>query len=190
MTESKSSTSSATPKVKGGALGSNAVFACMMVLFIFITDQLTKNWAESSLNHNERVPFIGEILQLRLIYNPGAAFGLGANGTGLITVLQLLISAVVIIALFKWVSNRFWVLALSLLLGGALGNVYDRLFKPPGFFNGHVVDFLELPNWPVFNVADMAVVTAASLMVLLTILGVEAKDSASKNVASVNPNER
>jgi signal peptidase II len=65
-----------------------------------------------------------------------------------------------------------WAIALGGILGGSLGNLTDRLFRDPGLLRGHVVDFLQLPNWPIFNVADMAVVGSAVLMVLLTLRGV------------------
>ena len=69
-------------------------------------------------------------------------------------------------------AARAWAIALGLLLGGALGNVTDRIFRDPAPFRGHVVDFIELPHWPVFNVADTAICVAAALFVLLSVRGI------------------
>jgi len=77
-----------------------------------------------------------------------------------------------VVGLTRTGSHR-WALALAALLGGATGNLLDRLTRPPGPFRGEVVDFLELPSWPIFNVADMAVVTGALSMVLLSLLNTE-----------------
>jgi signal peptidase II len=79
---------------------------------------------------------------------------------------------VVIIRTARTLVSPAWAVALGGLLGGALGNLTDRMLREPGLLRGHVVDFLQLPNWPIFNVADMAVVGSAVLMVILTIRGV------------------
>ena len=82
------------------------------------------------------------------------------------------LAVVVVIARFsRRLASRAWAVALGLLLGGALGNLADRLFRPPGVGRGHVVDFLALPHWPVFNLADSAIVSAAVLIVALTVSG-------------------
>lgn len=87
------------------------------------------------------------------------------------------IVAVLVTCAILWYSRRvtsgWWLLALGVLLGGAVGNLVDRFLQPPGPGVGHVVDFLQLPNWPVFNVADMAVVGGAATIVILSLLGVE-----------------
>ena len=100
------------------------------------------------------------MLQLNLIRNPGAAFSIGTGlhvdphpgGRSVVAV---------IVATSRRLGSRGWAVALGLLLGGALGNLTDRMVRPPGPGRGHVVDFLQLPHWPIFNVADSAVVTAA-----------------------------
>ena len=139
---------------------------------IAVIDQVTKNWAVDSLPLLEPQPFIGEILQLTLLYNSGAAWGMGAEITPVVTCLQLAIVAGVIVFAVKAVRSPWYTAALGLIMGGALGNIHDRLLREPGPFRGAVVDFLELPNWPVFNIADMAVVGGAIMIVALGLFGV------------------
>ena len=139
---------------------------------IAVIDQITKNWAVDSLPLLEPQPFIGEILQLTLLYNSGAAWGMGAEITPVVTCLQLAIVAGVIVFAVKAVRSPWYTAALGLIMGGALGNIHDRLLREPGAFRGAVVDFLELPNWPVFNIADMAVVGGAIMIVALGLFGV------------------
>jgi signal peptidase II len=91
--------------------------------------------------------------------------------TWVLTVIAVVV-VVVVVRVASRLQSRVWALTLGLLLGGALGNLTDRLFRAPGVARGHVVDFLELPHWPIFNVADSAIVTAGVLVVLLTLLGV------------------
>lgn len=150
------------------------VIAAVTAAVIIAVDLWTKHWAESSLTPGVARPFIGELLQLHLIYNSGAAWSLGSGITPVITSIQILICLAVIVGVVLRVRDWRWALAFGLLAGGALGNIHDRLFRAPGPMRGEVVDFLRLPNWPIFNVADMAVVTAAIIIVLLTLLGVPA----------------
>ncbi|MFC7373851.1 signal peptidase II [Brachybacterium sp. GCM10030267] len=138
---------------------------------IAVADQITKAWAEHNLTELEPQPFLGEVLQLTLLYNSGAAWGMGAGITPVVTCLQMVIVIGVLIFAVRAVRSLWYTLALGLILGGALGNIHDRLLRDPGPFRGEVVDFLELPNWPVFNVADMGVVGGAILIVLLGVLG-------------------
>lgn len=134
-------------------------------------DQLTKFWAEAALADGAPRPFIGELLQLHLTYNSGAAFSLATGATGVLTIIA---SSVVIFIIWqsRRLGSRGWTWALGLLLGGASGNLIDRLFRPPSVGQGHVVDFLQLPNFPIFNVADIGVSSAAVLIVILALRGI------------------
>lgn len=142
-----------------------ALATCVVAL-----DQTSKAWAQARLSPGEVVPVLGQLLQLRLVYNSGAAFGL-ASGMTIVFPLVALIVVVVIARSASRLANSAWAVALGLLLGGAVGNLCDRLLRPPSVGRGHVVDFLALPHWPVFNVADMAIVSSACLIVLLSVMG-------------------
>ncbi len=138
---------------------------------VWAADQATKMLALERLTPHEAVPVVGDLLHLRLVRNPGAAFGLAGG----LTVVFTAVAVVVIVAILR-VAPRLrstgWSVGLGLLLGGATGNLTDRVFRDPAPFRGHVIDFLELPHWPVFNIADMAIVSAAGTMLLLSMRGV------------------
>ncbi|PPK95225.1 signal peptidase II [Kineococcus xinjiangensis] len=142
--------------------------AAALVALLYPLDQVTKSLAVAHLVPGRQQPLVGELLQLRLIRNPGAAFSFAENLTWLFTLIAV-VAAVVVVVLLTRVRSRGWAVALGLLLAGVLGNLTDRLLRAPGVGRGHVVDFLELPHWPIFNVADMCVVSAA---VLIGVLGV------------------
>ncbi len=133
-------------------------------------DLLGKTLAVAYLSGGGQVRLLDGLLVLRLVRNPGAAFGLGTGVTMVFTLVAVAV-VVVILRTARRLRSRAWAVALGLLLGGALGNLTDRVFRSPGPLRGHVVDYLELPRWPVFNLADSAIVTAALLMVLLSVRG-------------------
>jgi signal peptidase II len=143
----------------------------MVAAAVLVADQASKLWAERSLEPGQAQQVIGDWLQFRLTYNPGAAFSLGTGYTVVLTLIAIAV-VIVVVRMARHLGSRGWALALGLLLGGALGNVLDRIFRDPAPFRGHVVDFIELPHWPVFNVADMAICVAAGIFVLLSFLGV------------------
>jgi signal peptidase II len=134
-------------------------------------DQATKAWASSALDPAQPKQLVGNLLQLRLTHNPGAAFSIATNATWVLTIVA---AAVIVATIFfaRRLRSKPWACALGLLIGGALGNLTDRFVRPPGGGKGHVVDFLELPHWPIFNVADCCVVSAACLIALLAFLGI------------------
>lgn len=139
-------------------------------------DVATKLWAVESLSPRS-IETLGGLLVLHESRNPGAAFGIAEGATVLFTAITVAIVVVIVRTARRLVSTP-WGAALGLLLGGALGNLGDRLFRSPGPFRGHVVDFLDLQwngesVWPVFNVADMAIVSGAALALLLSFRGVE-----------------
>jgi signal peptidase II len=138
---------------------------------VYAADVISKVIVVATLTENEPVRAIGSLLRLDYIRNPGAAFSLGADGY---TVVFTLIAAAVIVAILRMartLASRRWAVALGLLLGGALGNLTDRIARGPGPLRGWVVDFIQLPHWPVFNLADSAICCGGALMVLLTVLG-------------------
>ena len=136
----------------------------------YLADLGSKLWAASALADGHRVPVLGDLLSLRLIRNPGAAFSIGTGSTWLLTILAVVV-LVVIVRASRRIGSRGWAVALGLLLGGALGNLTDRLFREPGFGRGHVVDFIDYRVF-IGNVADIAIVTAACLVALLSVRGI------------------
>ncbi|MDN5789588.1 MAG: signal peptidase II, partial [Micrococcales bacterium] len=116
-------------------------------------------------------PFIDDVIQLRLIGNPGAALSLGADNTWIMTIIALgVLGAIIFVA--RDLGSRGWAIALGLLLGSAVGNLTDRFVRPPGGGQGHVVDFLDYNGWFIGNVADIWIVVGAILIILLSLRGI------------------
>jgi signal peptidase II len=134
-------------------------------------DLVSKWLAVRELGDREPVELLGGLLTLRLVRNAGAAFGFAQGLTIAFTVVAAAV-VVVILRLSRRLRSLPWAVALGLVLGGAVGNLVDRVFRAPAPGRGHVVDFLELPHWPVFNLADSAIVCAGVLMVLLSLRGI------------------
>ena len=164
--------SAPAPPAAAGPARPQVRFVLAVAATVLVLDQVTKALALALLTPGVAVPLLGPVLQLRLTFNPGAAFSL-AEGYTIVLSLVAAGVAVVILRFSRRLGSRAWALALGALLGGALGNLGDRLFRQPGPLRGYVVDFLALPNFPIFNVADSCITGAAVLMVLLSLRGVE-----------------
>ncbi len=134
---------------------------------IWLFDFATKQWAISTFDFQPR-KVVGDFLSFTLVRNPGAAFSFA---TGFSILFALLALAVVIAVTYyaKRITSTGWQVTAGLLLGGVLGNLTDRIFREPGFLSGHVIDWIQIPNWPVFNVADVAIVIAAAISFTLTL---------------------
>jgi signal peptidase II len=135
-------------------------------------DVLTKVLAVKLLVPGQPVEIIGDTITWTLVRNSGAAFSMA---TGYTWVLTLIATGVVlgIIWMGRRLVSLWWALGLGMILGGAVGNLMDRFFRSPGPLRGHVVDFLSVGWWPVFNVADSAVVCGAVLLVALSMFGID-----------------
>ena len=138
---------------------------------VYALDQVTKALAVARLEPGVPRPFVGDLLQLHLIRNPGAAFSFATGSTWIFTVLAAVV-VVVVVRLSRKLRSTAWALAFGFLLAGATGNLTDRLVREPGFARGHVVDFLQLPHWPIFNVADSSICVAAVLIAVLAVRGI------------------
>ena len=149
-------TSSLTRRSPAGPLA----VATVVVVF----DQLTKIWAVSALSDGP-VEVIGTILQFRLTRNPGGAFGLLTGLTPVLAVVAV-VMVVYIVRTTRRTSDLVMAYSLGLVLGGAVGNLVDRMVRSPGFLRGEVVDFLKVPNWPTFNVADCAITVGVILVAI------------------------
>lgn len=142
-----------------------------VALVVLVVDQLTKIWAVATFTEGERVPLVGDLLGLTLLYNPGAALSIATGMTWVFTLAAVGVS-IVVVRISARLGSRTWAVALGLLLGGAVGNLIDRLVREPGFAVGHVVDFIAYGNLFVGNVADIAIVAAAGLIILLSLRGI------------------
>ena len=135
---------------------------------VWLLDFATKSWALNTFDSRNPVNVIGEFLQFTLYKNPGAAFSLAEGFTIILTLIA--ISVVGVIAYYSAkITSKGWSVVLGFALGGILGNLTDRIFREPGFFVGHVIDWLQIPNWPVFNLADSAIVVASAIAVILSV---------------------
>jgi len=157
-----------------------AVLASTAVGIVLI-DQVTKAWAVAYLQPRIEsgegpIYLIDPLLRLTYVENTGAAWGIGAGYTWIFTIVAVVVG-VVIVRFARTITSRAWALALGGLLGGLLGNLIDRLTRPPGPGLGSVVDFIGLPNFPVFNVADMAITCSAVAMIILAWRGIPLSES-------------
>lgn len=150
-----------------------ALVFVLVTLVALATDQLSKQWALQNVSPDRIDPFIGSFISFQLVFNPGAAFSMLEHSTWIFTVISIVITGVVLWYIRK-VRSYWWSVALGMLLGGALGNLIDRLFREPSFGEGHVVDFLNWNGWFVGNVADIWIVVAAVMLFLLAMIGVPA----------------
>ncbi len=134
---------------------------------IWLFDFATKHWAISAFDSQPQ-KILGDLLSCTLVRNSGAAFSF-ATGFSIFFALLALAVVVAVVYYAKQITSSGWQLTAGLLLGGVLGNLTDRIFREPGWLSGHVIDWIQIPNWPVFNLADCAIVTAAAISFALTL---------------------
>lgn len=173
---------SSPPAVRRRLLGLVVVLAVV----VLVVDQLTKVWALDALADGRRHPLVGSLLGLQLVFNPGAALSIATGMTWVLTVIAAAV-VVVVVRVSRRLGSTGWALAFGLLLGGALGNLVDRLTRAPGPARGHVVDFIAYGHLFVGNVADVAIVVAAVLVVLQTMRGVQLDGARSAPEPSTTP---
>jgi signal peptidase II len=142
-----------------------------VAVFVIAADVISKAIVVSRLTGRPPVHVLGDFLQFTLTRNSGAAFSIGPS----MTIVFTAIAAGVILYILRAarsLRSLGWSIALGLLLGGATGNLLDRIFRAPGPFVGHVIDWIQLPHWPVFNLADSSVVCGGILAALLALCGI------------------
>ncbi|MGW3678475.1 signal peptidase II [Streptomyces prasinus] len=169
----------------GAAAGASRGKRRVAVLFAvaavaYALDLISKMIVVAELEHHEPIEIVGEWLRFEAIRNAGAAFGFGEA----FTVIFTLIAAVVIVVIIRLARKLYslpWAIALGLLLGGALGNLTDRIFRSPGVFRGAVVDFIAPKGFAVFNLADSAIVCGGVLIVLLSFRGLDPDGTVHKD---------
>jgi signal peptidase II len=139
--------------------------------FVLAADAITKALVVAHLREDQPVHLIGNVLMLWLTRNPGAAFSVGTGETVVFTVIAFAV-IVYIARTARRLYSLGWAIALGLLLGGAMGNLADRIFRAPGLFRGDVVDWIAVTRYyPIFNLADSAIVCGGILTVLLALRG-------------------
>ncbi len=134
---------------------------------VVLLDQLTKRWALSTLT-DRNIDIIGS-LRFNLAFNKGMAFSQGTGLGPVIGVVALLVVVGLLVSIGRSTSPVY-PFAVGMIVGGAIGNLLDRLFRSPGWFRGGVIDFIDVQWWPIFNVADIAVTLGGALLILSTIL--------------------
>lgn len=144
----------------------------LIAALVLAADLATKIAAVAYLTPGEPVPLIGDVVTLTLVRNPGAAFSMATGMTWVLTLVAIGIS-IAVIRMGRKLRSAWWAVGLGLVLGGALGNLMDRLFRAPGIMEGHVVDFFSVGWFPVFNVADSGITCGAILLVVVTLFGIE-----------------
>ena len=161
-----------------------------VAVFVIAVDVISKAIVVAKMPGHAPIRLLGGLLTITLTRNGGAAFSIGTSMTIVFTAIALGV-IVYILRAARNLRSVGWAIALGLLLGGATGNLLDRIFRAPGLFQGHVVDWIELPHWPVFNLADSSIVCAGVLVVLLALRGIRLDGTrAAQESCMTAPGER
>ncbi|TGZ17028.1 hypothetical protein DV517_20010 [Streptomyces sp. S816] len=162
-----------TPSESNGRGTRRRVWVLWLVAAVaYAVDLGSKLTVVAGLDGRDPVPVLGSWLELRVQRNPGAAFGMGSATTIVFTLIALAVAAV-IVRVSRRLTSTPWAIALGLLLGGAVGNLTDRLFRSPGGMRGAVVDFISVRDFSVMNLADWAITCGGVLIVALSFAGHE-----------------
>jgi signal peptidase II len=139
----------------------------LIAVTIVVADQVTKHWALNALGDGRTIDIVGS-LRFNLAFNTGMAFARGQGLGPVIAVIGVLVVAYLLIGLRR--DTRWGSVFVGMVAGGAAGNIVDRLFRGDGWLQGAVVDFIDLQWWPIFNVADAAIVVGAGALVVVSLL--------------------
>ncbi|MEU6764491.1 signal peptidase II [Streptomyces sp. NPDC046853] len=170
----------ASPDEKPGKGKRKILVLFAVAVLAYALDLVSKMIVVAKLEHHEPIEIIGDWLQFNAIRNAGAAFGIGEAFTVIFTVIAAAV-IVVIARLARKLYSLPWAIALGMLLGGALGNLTDRIFRAPGVFEGAVVDFIAPKGFAVFNLADSAIVCGGFLIVILSFRGLDPDGTVHKD---------
>jgi signal peptidase II len=169
-TSSEPATDTPAASAPRGAARPYVVTLVGVAAFVLTADAVSKAIVVSRLAGHAPIRLLGGLITLRLLRNSGAAFSIGTSMTIVFTAIAVGV-IIFILRTARRLRSLRWAITLGLLLGGAAGNLADRLFRAPAPFRGSVVDWIELPHWPVFNLADSAIVCGGVLAVLLAMIG-------------------
>ena len=156
-----------------------------VALCALAADLISKAIVAAELNDHAPIRLLGGGIYLVETRNSGAAFSLGTGATVVLTIIALVVVAVIIRTAGR-LRSVGWAISLGLILGGAIGNLVDRLFRAPGVGRGHVIDWISLfaddgHVWPVFNLADASIVCGAALTAVIALLGINLDGSRGKS---------
>ncbi|WP_329211249.1 signal peptidase II [Streptomyces sp. NBC_01708] len=172
------------PAASDGPVGGRSRKKILVLLGVavlaYLLDLVSKMIVVAKLEHQEPIEILGDWLKFDAIRNAGAAFGIGEAFTVIFTAIAAVV-IIVIIRLARKLYSLPWAIALGLLLGGALGNLTDRIFRAPGVFKGAVVDFIAPAHFAVFNLADSAIVCGGILIVILSFKGLDPDGTVHKD---------
>lgn len=143
-------------------------------------DQLTKLAALAYLEPGAPKAWTLGVLRLHLIFNPGAAFGMGESATVVFSLFAVVATAICLFVALPRITRGWHALTLGLLLAGITGNLVDRIVRPPSALHGHVVDFIQLRGFAIFNVADICITAAAGLLIVMSLMGEERRAEEAK----------
>lgn len=147
----------------------------LTIFFTAALDLATKSAALAFLG-SQRHRLLGNILSLHLLYNSGAAFSFAPNRTTLLTALSMTVGTLILLRAREF-THHLWLLSAGLVVGGICGNLIDRIFRAPGALAGRVIDWIELPHWPTFNLADSSIVLGAALAAILIVKEIPSRKS-------------
>jgi signal peptidase II len=156
---------------------SQIVLLAVVAAVVLLIDTVSKALIVAHMAEGQSIRLLGGIVYLSLIRNPGAAFSMATGMTWVLAIIAIGV-VVVIIRMAPRLRSPIWAVCLGLILGGALGNLMDRIFRAPGVLRGHVVDFISVfgPDaryFPVFNLADSAITIGGVLLVITTLIGID-----------------
>ncbi|MFL4475143.1 signal peptidase II [Paeniglutamicibacter sp. MACA_103] len=172
----------ATPTPGSGTKRRLVLATSTLAVLALVLDQFTKRIVESSMYEGQVIDVFPPLLRWYYIKNSGAAFSMGEGYTWIFSIIQAAVLLYVAVFLVRKIRVWPWALALGGLMGGVAGNLTDRLFRPPSFGQGHVVDFIALPNFAIFNIADSFIVCSMIGICLLLFTGreIDGRMSAAK----------
>ncbi|HEY0871152.1 MAG TPA: signal peptidase II [Acidothermaceae bacterium] len=159
-----------------------------VAVFVVAADVISKIIVVAKLSGRPPVRLLDGLLTLDYTRNAGAAFSIGTGATYLFGIVAIAVIAV-ILRTARRLFSRPWAVVLGLLLGGATGNLIDRLVRSPGVLRGHVVDWIQLPHFAVFNLADSAITIGGVLAVLLALMGRQLDGTVARSEQAPKPSE-
>lgn len=158
--------------------------ALLPMVVAYLADLWSKEAIRATMHQGESMAVLEPLLYWRFIRNPGAAFSIGVEYTWIFTIIQALGLIVVVYLILRRARTMIWLVTLGALAGGIAGNLTDRLLREPGFGVGHVIDFISVPKFAIFNVADSFIVVSIIVIVLLVMMGKNMDGTPEKSVES------